>query len=133
MATTIIEAPPSLLSTLTAVAFTYRFVLCVFSPYRYADILCASSMSTRSQCAFCSVSLMLIQTSGRNCDFELKNGSGFWGRGLIAGARYEHTTYQIFVSGSVWPIIDKSHICKELQKFAVKLWLFLSMKSRYLS
>jgi hypothetical protein len=27
-----------------------------------------------------------------NCDFELKNGSGFWGRGFIAGARYEPTT-----------------------------------------
>ncbi len=24
----------------------------------------------------------------RNCDFELKNGSGFWGRGFIAGASY---------------------------------------------
>jgi len=25
-----------------------------------------------------------------NCDFELKNGSGFWGRGFIAGASYGH-------------------------------------------
>jgi hypothetical protein len=32
------------------------------------------------------------QTTSRNWDFELKNGSGFWGRGFIAGARYEHTT-----------------------------------------
>jgi len=23
-----------------------------------------------------------------NCDLELKNGSGFWGRGFIAGASY---------------------------------------------
>ncbi len=23
-----------------------------------------------------------------NCDFKLKNGSGFWGRGFIAGASY---------------------------------------------
>ncbi len=30
------------------------------------------------------------------------------GRGFIAGARYEHTTYQIFMSGSAWPTIDKS-------------------------
>jgi hypothetical protein len=27
-----------------------------------------------------------------NCDFELKNGSGFCGRGFIAGARFEPTT-----------------------------------------
>jgi len=27
-----------------------------------------------------------------NCDFELKNGSGFWDRGFIAGARFEPTT-----------------------------------------
>ncbi len=30
------------------------------------------------------------------------------GRRFIAGARYEHTTYQIFMSGSAWPTIDKS-------------------------
>ena len=30
-----------------------------------------------------------------NCDFELKNGPGFWGRGLVAGARFEHTTLSI--------------------------------------
>ncbi len=54
----------------------------------------------------------------KNCDFELKNGSGFWGRGFIAGARYEHTTCKIFMSGSAWPTIDKSQMCKELQKFA---------------
>jgi len=30
------------------------------------------------------------------------------GRRFIAGGRFEHTTYQIFVSGSAWPIIDKS-------------------------
>ena len=32
------------------------------------------------------------QTTSRNCDFELKNGSGFWGRGFIAGALFEPTT-----------------------------------------
>ena len=32
------------------------------------------------------------QTTSRNWDFELKNGFGFWGRGFIAGARFEHTT-----------------------------------------
>ncbi len=29
-------------------------------------------------------------------------------KGFIAGGRYEHTTYQIFMSGSTWPTIDKS-------------------------
>jgi hypothetical protein len=29
-------------------------------------------------------------------------------QGFIAGERFEHTTYQIFVSGSAWPTIDKS-------------------------
>jgi len=57
-------------------------------------------------------------TTSRNCDFELKNRVGFCGRGFIAGARYEPTTYQIFVSGSARPTIDKSQMCKELQKFA---------------
>ena len=42
----------------------------------------------------------------------------YLGRRFIAGARYEPTTYQIFMSGSAWPTIDKSQICKELQKFA---------------
>jgi len=28
----------------------------------------------------------------RNCDFELKNGSGFYLQGFIAGARFEPTT-----------------------------------------
>ena len=32
----------------------------------------------------------------------------YLGRRFIAGARYEHTTYQIFMSGSAWPTIDKS-------------------------
>ena len=27
-----------------------------------------------------------------NCDFELKNGSGFCFQGFIAGERFEHTT-----------------------------------------
>ncbi len=33
-----------------------------------------------------------VITISRNCDFELKNGSGFCLRGLIAGERFEHTT-----------------------------------------
>jgi len=36
---------------------------------------------------------MNVLKSEKNCDFEPKNGSGFWGRGLIAGARFEHTTF----------------------------------------
>ena len=32
----------------------------------------------------------------------------YLGRRFIAGARYEPTTYQIFMSGSAWPTIDKS-------------------------
>ena len=54
-------------------------------------------------------------------DYELIAGLIRGGRRFIAGARFEHTTYQIFVSGSVWPIIVKSHMCKELQKFAVSV------------
>ena len=34
-----------------------------------------------------------------DANFELKNGSGFYLQGLIAGARYEHTTYQILCRG----------------------------------
>ncbi len=48
------------------------------------------------------------QCSSRNLDLELKNGSGCYLEGLIAWARFEATTYQIFVSGSAWPTIDKS-------------------------
>ena len=43
-------------------------------------------------CAGKVAPFLLIQTSGRNRDFELKNGSGFWGRGFIAGGRFEPTT-----------------------------------------
>jgi len=31
-----------------------------------------------------------------NCDFELKNGSGFYLQGFISGARFEHTTSAFF-------------------------------------
>ncbi len=51
-------------------------------------------------------------------DFERNNGSGFCLQGFISGGRYEPTTYQIFVSGSARLTIDKSQMCKELQKFA---------------
>jgi len=36
------------------------------------------------------------QATSRNCDFELKNGSGFCFQGFIAGARFEHTTCQFY-------------------------------------
>jgi len=36
--------------------------------------------------------LGLHRCQGRNCDFELKNGSGFGLQGFIAGARFEPTT-----------------------------------------
>jgi hypothetical protein len=32
------------------------------------------------------------QTTSRNCDFELKNGSEYYLQGLIAGGRFEPTT-----------------------------------------
>jgi len=35
---------------------------------------------------------IVIDGRGRNCDFELKNGSGFGLQGFIAGARFEPTT-----------------------------------------
>ena len=35
---------------------------------------------------------LLIQTSGRNRDFELKNGSGFYLQGFIAGEGFIPTT-----------------------------------------
>jgi len=34
-------------------------------------------------------------TTSRNHDFELKNGSGYYLEGLIAGARFEPTTYKL--------------------------------------
>jgi len=37
----------------------------------------------------------LHRCQGRNCDFELKNGSGFYLQGFISGARFEHTTLSI--------------------------------------
>ena len=38
------------------------------------------------------IRLALIVSGSRNWGFELKNGFGFWGRGFIAGERFEHTT-----------------------------------------
>jgi len=42
------------------------------------------------------IRIVLITTAAkqlrRNCDFELKNGSGFYLQGFIAGAGFEPTT-----------------------------------------
>jgi hypothetical protein len=52
-----------------------------------------------------------------DCRRELsKNNTNPATKTVVEG--FEPTTYQIFVSGSAWSTIDKSEICKELQKLA---------------
>ena len=51
---------------------------------------------------------LFIQASRKSTKNRKKPIRHFLGRRFIAGARFEHTTYQIFMSGSGWPITQVS-------------------------
>lgn len=51
-------------------------------------------------------SISVSAFSARNCDFELKNGSGFCFQGFIAGERFE--TMEVIDQRSPWDILMNS-------------------------
>ena len=78
-----------------------------------SDYCGRSLCKSRLQQGLCVSEASIVRTKRTGHETQLD----LWCKGTWLKESW-HQRYQIFVSGSTWPTIDKSWMCKELQKLA---------------